>query len=835
MVAINLQGMLRLMICVAMNVQEGSGAGPDCSLNGDYNKGHCVCDPQWQGVDCERLRLVPGSKDAGLQLAKDAAGAAHNLYSSWGGSVIEGGDGVHHIYAAVIENGCGLNAWRPNSAIGHATSHTGPAGPYQFQGIVKAHFAHSPQIIRNKDTYLIYQVGSGANNTAPCPVQSSPHCQYARNCTAGCTGPKHPWMDGLNFYGPVDVLSSQSLDGPWASTTIGTCASVPGCEKNSTYPGNGNDLNPAPLILSDGSVRMLWRSINYTKGSGQSYYASAHAPAWNATYTWDTTNLFPTFSWCHIEDAFVWKGTRGYHAIFHSDCEKTSGGAAGGHAWSRDGKAWTFHPKNCYDNQVALADGTAWKLTRRERPKLIIDPTSGVITHLVNGVGLPGACADHTFTYVQAIHQAIPQAPSHVEAPAVVCSNVTLGDVCCSLNGKLANGVCACDPPWHGGNCENMAFKPHNGEPAYGTPPGYDSSGKRTYYGNFTWGGNPVKVGNSYHLFVSAMPAGTNLSNWGESLVDHAIAPNISGPYVYNKTTLTPGHNPATIRLKNGSFALFSILDYGVHTSLTPFGPWTKVQQSVDCKAAHQPLCYCNNPSPWLHTNGTLFLACGGGGPNVDGIWRSQNLTGPWTLVIGHMTFNHIRAEGNRPPVGGGFEDPYLYFDASDNLHLLFHAFGNEPAVVNDSCRGTLTSAHAFSPDGHSWFVSPGVPYPAAVTTHANETLLYWSRERPKIFWDNSKMTHLITAVAPQPRANNPATHVYSSCRRGTACSTCKGSVFTATLVAELDVPDGPPPPPPPPPPPKFDCVIMDGKRACLLVAQGFPGVDKAVCVAACR
>jgi hypothetical protein len=74
----------------------------------------------------------------------------------------------------------------------------------------------------------------------------------------------------------------------------------------------------------------------------------------------------------------------------------------------------------------------------------------------------------------------------------------------------------------------------------------------------------------------------------------------------------------------------------------------------------------------------------------------------------------------------------------------LFHAYGNEPEVVADSCRGTLTSAHAFSPDGYSWYVSPGVPYDSAITTSTNKTLLYWSRERPKIFWDvTGKMTHL--------------------------------------------------------------------------------------------
>lgn len=105
------------------------------------------------------------------------------------------------------------------------------------------------------------------------------------------------------------------------------------------------------------------------------------------------------------------------------------------------------------------------------------------------------------------------------------------------------------------------------------------------------------------------------------------------------------------------------------------------------------------------------------------------------------------------------------------------------------------------------------MPYDSAVTTSANKTLLYWSRERPKIYWDTDtgRMTHLITAVAPEPREDEPATLRYSSCSRGTACSTCKGQVFTATLIQEFDLgpapsptpptPPGPPPPSPPPPP----------------------------------
>ena len=293
-----------------------------------------------------------------------------------------------------------------------------------------------------------------------------------------------------------------------------------------------------------------------------------------------------------------------------------------------------------------------------------------------------------------------------------------------------------------------------------------------------------------YHMYVSVMPPGSNLSNWGQSLVEHAVSTNILGPYEYNRTTLRPGHNPSIVKLPNGTFALFSILQYGVHTSPSPYGPWAYVKQAVDCKEAKQPLCYCNNPAPWIHANGTIFLSCGGGGPNVDGMWRSQNLTGPWQRVPGsnHLIFNHIRADGNRFPYGGGYEDPYLYFDARNNIHLLFHAYMNEgPNILNASCRNTLVSAHAFSADGYTWYTSPGQPYPSQVQTDANQTLLFWSRERPKIYWEGGKMTHLVTAVSPVPDPAIPDSEKFSSCRHGLQCSYCKGMAWDYTLVAELD------------------------------------------------
>jgi len=60
------------------------------------------------------------------------------------------------------------------------------------------------------------------------------------------------------------------------------------------------------VVLEDGSVKMLWRSIDYPS-KGQSYYAQASAPAIDGRYTWDTRNIFPNFKDCHIEDGFLYR------------------------------------------------------------------------------------------------------------------------------------------------------------------------------------------------------------------------------------------------------------------------------------------------------------------------------------------------------------------------------------------------------------------------------------------------------------------------------------------------------------------------------------------------
>ena len=187
----------------------------DCQLNGKCTattprepKHHntCVCDATWKGEMCEVLNLLPAKPDGGLQ---------DPVLSSWGGSVLHNAtDNTWHMYAAVIEHGCGLAAWRPNSALGHATSTTGPDGPFAFRRYIKPHFAHEPVAVMLQDgTIGIWHIGAGNNETGP-------GSNYAANCSNHCTGADHHWEGGGSFYGPTSILYSKSFEGQCVSVSV---------------------------------------------------------------------------------------------------------------------------------------------------------------------------------------------------------------------------------------------------------------------------------------------------------------------------------------------------------------------------------------------------------------------------------------------------------------------------------------------------------------------------------------------------------------------------------------------------------------------------------------
>ena len=241
-------------------------------------------------------------------------------------------------------------------------------------------------------------------------------------------------------------------------------------------------------------------------------------------------------------------------------------------------------------------------------------------------------------------------------SPRYLCLLLAVGaeacrsDLDCSLNGVCgAGGACACDTPWAGDACELLlrGATRVTGGGIYGYDPNITS-----------WGGNVIRdADGTFHLYASEM-AGRDcgLHVWyDQSTVVHATADNVEGPYTKRTTVLgAEAHNPQAI-VVNGSWYLFHIGegDSGgtpkdcnettatttttatatasatasaggngsggggsggggggggggstLHVATSPYGPFSPVVGEGEAPSG------CNNPSPVLHPNGTLFLFC---------------------------------------------------------------------------------------------------------------------------------------------------------------------------------------------------------------------------------
>ena len=94
-----------------------------------------------------------------------------------------------------------------------------------------------------------------------------------------------------------------------------------------------------------------------------------------------------------------------YHALFHDHV------SFGGHAFSSDGRDWSYSATAPYSNLLNFTDGAGIALQRRERPHLAFDD-AGYISHLTTSAqppptaakGPPAGCVnDHSFTSIQPV------------------------------------------------------------------------------------------------------------------------------------------------------------------------------------------------------------------------------------------------------------------------------------------------------------------------------------------------------------------------------------------------------------------------------------------------
>lgn len=355
----------------------------------------------------------------------------------------------------------------------------------------------------------------------------------------------------------------------------------------------------------------------------------------------------------------------------------------------------------------------------------------------------------------------------------------------CSLNGELVGSQCLCDKPWNGPECETLSFRPVIWPQGYGMAPNLTS-----------WGGNVIRdmATGRYHLYVSAMTNGCPLSTWTQnSRIDHAVADVMEGPYRFVDVAVpTWSHNSAPIALADGTYAIVhigtgegpasgghncthGILDSSpmesslpltvsvqsqgstIHISKSLDGPWSPLLNNT--------LGDCNNPAPWVHSNGTIYIVCG------NSMLRADSISGPWARV---STFTQSGGpEGN-------YEDPFLYVDAR-GFHLLYHVYNtHENPPHGHECFNSTVSAHSFSEDGFEWHMSKTQPYGTQIEMADGSVVTVATRERPKIFVTEAGVkTHLINGVCGA-----------SNCPSGppTGCVDCKYDNWDYTLVQPLEV-----------------------------------------------
>ena len=425
-------GLLRALCFVVLACAAHASCSSDmsCSLNGvcAHPTGQCVCDTAWTGDRCQTLRVLPADRASGLRLrgntdrSDDAtagsssssavpaapssssssstggAGVPPRNISTWGGAVqYSEEDGLWHMWASQMRGFCGIQSWSTNSQVVHATA-SSPRGAYALaptaggtganSSIVWPRFAHEADVTRGPGgEWVMYFV----MNPAPEAEEDCSNLTTTRATTASHKAAAAGGLVGsgnLRYRGdqPTYMSVAQSAVGPWSSPQV-------------VIPVNNfsnADSNLAAVIRTNGSVVGLWRVRTFPAAApgGSSRIHLLTASDWRdpASYTVAREELFPGVGYRGTEDPHVYRDARGgFHAIFHhmddADCPNVDDlPACGAHAFSADGRAWTYGGV-AFGRSVTFTDtGAAFDFVRRERPHMIFGKDGTTPVAVTNGV-----------------------------------------------------------------------------------------------------------------------------------------------------------------------------------------------------------------------------------------------------------------------------------------------------------------------------------------------------------------------------------------------------------------------------------------------------------------
>jgi hypothetical protein len=242
-----------------------------------------------------------------------------------------------------------------------------PAGPYVFQEVVlpergaafwDGRMTHNPTIHRVGATYLLFYIGSTYDGAAPRSAALSRDDPRVVQSYAGIR---------------IGLATAASVLGPWHRQDRPILEPRPGKWDHAIV------TNPAPCVLRDGRILLLYRS-NTPQGLR---IGAAMADDYRGPFGRLQDEPVLQFSGGnHAEDPFVWQ--EGDH--FEMIAKDMTGGVtgemhAGLRAVSADGRQWELaDPPKAYSRRIRWSDGRVTEQGCLERPQLLFE--RGIPTHL---------------------------------------------------------------------------------------------------------------------------------------------------------------------------------------------------------------------------------------------------------------------------------------------------------------------------------------------------------------------------------------------------------------------------------------------------------------------
>jgi len=363
----------------------------------------CFVAAAWAGEprDPGCAAALPVASRASLE---DHSARAHIFadpdWFQWGGSVVQGEDGKHHMFYARWrrDNRRGMRGWLYECEIAHATSEQ-PEGPYRHVETVLRGFgqpqverwdainAHNPCITRmtnpetGKPRYYLYYIGTRDDNS------------FENN----------DWWDHI-INQRIGVAWSDCLEGPWVRH-----------DKPVITPPNGPLrhylVNPAVCELPDGRFLMVLKGRDDGKGHGRMIHGWALANRPEGPFVAQDSLLFPAT--VSAEDPCVWADGNWIFAVvkdWHGNLSGTPGISYVRGQLDGDTIRWEIPDNNSISPRILFwKDGKQTRLHSLERP-FVLRNAAGRPTHLF-------AAASVETPFANAHGKASPHLPFNVCLP----------------------------------------------------------------------------------------------------------------------------------------------------------------------------------------------------------------------------------------------------------------------------------------------------------------------------------------------------------------------------------------------------------------------------------